>query len=50
MPYQKPIQLKGEVYGKRDLSPNVGQSTGTSQSNQASAAKKGGPGLRRKKK
>ena len=41
---------KGEVYGKRDLSPNVGQSTGTSQSNQASAAKKGGPGLRRKKK
>jgi small subunit ribosomal protein S3 len=41
---------KGEVYGKRDLSPNVGQSTGTSQSNQAGAAKKGGPGLRRKKK
>jgi small subunit ribosomal protein S3 len=41
---------KGEVYGKRDLSPNVGQSTGTSQSNQAGGAKKGGPGLRRKKK
>jgi small subunit ribosomal protein S3 len=41
---------KGEVYGKRDLSPNVGQSTGTSQTNQAGAAKKGGPGLRRKKK
>ena len=41
---------KGEVYGKRDLSPNVGQSTGTSQANQAGAAKKGGPGLRRKKK
>ena len=41
---------KGEVYGKRDLSPNVGQSTGTSQSSQAGAAKKGGPGLRRKKK
>lgn len=41
---------KGEVYGKRDLSPNVGQSTGTSQSNQAGASKKGGPGLRRKKK
>ena len=41
---------KGEVYGKRDLSPNVGQSTGTSQSNQAGAVKKGGPGLRRKKK
>ena len=41
---------KGEVYGKRDLSPNVGQSTGISQSNQAGAAKKGGPGLRRKKK
>jgi small subunit ribosomal protein S3 len=41
---------KGEVYGKRDLSPNVGQSTGTSQSNQAGSAKKGGPGLRRKKK
>jgi small subunit ribosomal protein S3 len=41
---------KGEVYGKRDLSPNVGQSTGTSQSNQAGAAKKGAAGLRRKKK
>jgi small subunit ribosomal protein S3 len=41
---------KGEVYGKRDLSPNVGQSTGTSQANQAGGAKKGGPGLRRKKK
>ena len=41
---------KGEVYGKRDMSPNVGQSTGTSQSNQAGAAKKSGPGLRRKKK
>jgi small subunit ribosomal protein S3 len=41
---------KGEVYGKRDLSPNVGQSTGTSQSNQAGGVKKGGPGLRRKKK
>jgi len=41
---------KGEVYGKRDLSPNVGQSTGSSQTNQAGGAKKGVAGLRRKKK
>ncbi|MFM7668587.1 MAG: 30S ribosomal protein S3 [Bacteroidota bacterium] len=41
---------KGEVYGKRDLSPNVGQSTGSSQINQAGGAKKGVAGLRRKKK
>lgn len=41
---------KGEVYGKRDLSPNVGQSTGMSQTNQAGGTKKGAIGLRRKKK
>jgi small subunit ribosomal protein S3 len=40
---------KGEVYGKRDLSPNIGLSSG-SQGGQASGSKKPAAGPRRKKK
>lgn len=41
---------KGEVYGKRDLSPNIGQSSAGAQGGQGAAGKKPAAGLRRKKK
>jgi small subunit ribosomal protein S3 len=41
---------KGEVYGKRDLSPNIGQSSSGSQGGQSATGKKPAPSLRRKKK
>lgn len=42
---------KGEVYGKRDLSPNIGVSSSNSQGGASGAGKKpAGAGLRRKKK
>jgi small subunit ribosomal protein S3 len=42
---------KGEVYGKRDLSPNIGVSSSNSQGGPSGAGKKPmGAGLRRKKK
>ncbi|MEY3411660.1 MAG: hypothetical protein RIQ70_346 [Bacteroidota bacterium] len=41
---------KGEVYGKRDLSPNVGVSSSNTQGNASNAGKKPAGGLRRKKK
>jgi small subunit ribosomal protein S3 len=41
---------KGEVYGKRDLSPNVGVSSSNAQGNTSSMGKKPAGGLRRKKK
>jgi small subunit ribosomal protein S3 len=42
---------KGEVYGKRDLSPNIGVSSSNSQGGASGGGKKpAGAGLRRKKK
>ena len=41
---------KGEVYGKRDLSPNIGVSSSNAQGNTSGMGKKPAGGLRRKKK